>query len=301
MEWPPAMSSKLNGARAPGTLASNHAVTASASIPLMSAVDVSHRRRTYSSGLPVAFVGPMPAIDVTDATFEAEVIERSAQVPVVVDLWAEWCGPCKTLGPIIEKVVDETGGKVVLAKVDVDANPQIAQALRVQSIPAVFVARDRKVVQGFIGAQPEPVVRQFVESLLPTAEEDALAALLEAGDEASLRKVLEVDPGHERAVVAPRRAARAVRGAGRHRRGPGAARPHPRDAPRPGGSRRWPAWAPRPSPRSTTASRPSSTPCSIGCKDDEEARQEYVDVLELLGPDDPRTAEYRKPLTSRLF
>src|SRR5688572_3092298 len=108
----------------------------------------------------------MAYIDVTDATFEAEVLERSLRTPVVVDLWAEWCGPCKQLGPIIEKVVDETQGKVVLAKVDVDANPQIAQALRVQSIPAVFVAREGKLFQGFIGAQPEAAVRQFVESLL---------------------------------------------------------------------------------------------------------------------------------------
>src|SRR5262245_62425227 len=129
----------------------------------------------------------MPAIDVTDATFEAEVIERPAQVPVVIDLWAEWCGPCKTLGPILEKVIDETQGRVVLAKVDVDANPQLSQALRVQSIPAVFVAKDRRLMQGFIGAQPEATVRQFVQSLLPTEEEDALTALVAAGDEASLR------------------------------------------------------------------------------------------------------------------
>ena len=76
----------------------------------------------------------MTVIDVTDATFEAEVIEKSKEVPVVVDLWAEWCGPCKTLGPILEKVIDATNGKVVLAKIDVDANPGVSQAFKVQSI-----------------------------------------------------------------------------------------------------------------------------------------------------------------------
>src|SRR5215207_3948241 len=142
------------------------------------------------------------SIDVTDATFPAEVVERSKQVPVVIDLWAEWCGPCKTLGPILEKVIDATGGKVALAKVDVDANPGLSQAFRVQSIPAVFVAQQGKVYQGFIGAQPESVVQQLVDSLLPTEEDDKLAALLAVGDEASLRQALDLEPGHPDAVVA---------------------------------------------------------------------------------------------------
>ena len=90
--------------------------------------------------------------DVTDATFATAVIERSKSVPVVVDLWAEWCGPCKTLGPILEKVIAETNGAVELAKVDVDANPRVAQAFAVQSIPAVFALRDGKIVDHFVGA-----------------------------------------------------------------------------------------------------------------------------------------------------
>jgi putative thioredoxin len=239
----------------------------------------------------------MPAIDVTDATFEAEVIERSAQVPVVIDLWAEWCGPCKTLGPIIEKVVDETGGRVVLAKVDVDANPQLSQALRVQSIPAVFVAKDRKLFQGFIGAQPEEVVRQFVESLLPTAEEDALAALLEAGDEASLRKVLEIDPGNETAVVGL--AEHLVR-AGSTDEALALLERIPENAE----TRRVAALARMGS--SGVAAFDDGVEAKLAglldrVKDDDAARQEYLDVLELLGPSDPRTAEFRKRLTSRLF
>src|SRR5437868_5746610 len=141
------------------------------------------------------------SIDVTDATFPTEVVERSRSVPVVVDLWAEWCGPCKTLGPILEQVVDETQGQVVLAKVDVDANRQTADAFQVQGIPAVYALRDGKIVDGFVGAQPEAEVRAFVARLLPTEAEDALAKLLALGDERSLRQVLEVKPGHADAVV----------------------------------------------------------------------------------------------------
>src|SRR5688500_3828777 len=98
------------------------------------------------------------AMDVTDASFESDVLDRSTQVPVVVDLGAPWCGPCRTLGPIIEKVVADTGGKVVLTKVNVDDNPRISATFQVQSIPAVYALKDRKVVDGFIGAQPEPAV-----------------------------------------------------------------------------------------------------------------------------------------------
>src|SRR6188472_727246 len=110
-------------------------------------------------------------IEVTDETFEGTVIEGSSERPVVVDLWAEWCGPCRTLGPIIEKVVDATNGKVVLAKVDTDANPGVSQAFRVQSIPAVYALRDGAVIDGFVGAYPEHVVQEFVERLLPSEEE----------------------------------------------------------------------------------------------------------------------------------
>src|SRR3546814_11553259 len=96
------------------------------------------------------------SIDVTDATFATDVVERSKSVPVVVDLWAEWCGPCKTLGPIIEQVIAETDGKVVLAQVDVDTNPQVANAFQVQGTPAVHAARDGPAVDHFVGAQTGP-------------------------------------------------------------------------------------------------------------------------------------------------
>jgi putative thioredoxin len=138
--------------------------------------------------------------DVTDATFSTAVIERSMTVPVVVDLWAEWCGPCKTLGPILEKVIGESGGAVELAKVDVDANPQISQAFNVQSIPAVFALHEGKIVDSFVGALPEAAVRQFIEKLAPGAS--LSDQLVGAGDEASLRSALELDASNAGAAVA---------------------------------------------------------------------------------------------------
>jgi putative thioredoxin len=137
--------------------------------------------------------------DVTDATFATAVIERSTSVPVVVDLWAEWCGPCKTLGPILEKVIGETGGAVELAKVDVDANPEIARAFQVQSIPAVFALREGRIVDSFVGALAEPAVREFIEKLAPGAT--VVDQLVDAGDEASLRAALELDAANLDAAV----------------------------------------------------------------------------------------------------
>ena len=138
--------------------------------------------------------------EVTDATFEQDVLERSAQVPVVVDLWAEWCGPCRTLTPILEKVVAATDGKVELAKINIDENPQAAATFRVQSIPAVFALKDRQIVDHFIGALPENAVQEFIDRLAPApSEADNLVA---AGDEASLRRALELEPDHPGAVAA---------------------------------------------------------------------------------------------------
>jgi putative thioredoxin len=237
------------------------------------------------------------SIDVTDATFPTEVIERSRRVPVVVDLWAEWCGPCKTLGPILEKVVDDTGGKVVLAKVDVDSNRQTAEAFQVQGIPAVYALKDGRIVDGFVGAQPEAQVREFVARLLPTEAEDAVARLLAQGDEASLRQVLDVEPGHPEAVV---RLAELLVG-----RGDDAATAEAlallERIPESAETRRVAALA-----RVGAASEHDDVTAELEqllerVKDDDEARQRYVDLLEVLGPDDPRTATYRKSLTSRLF
>ncbi len=135
---------------------------------------------------------------VTDATFDAEVVERSRTVPVVVDFWAEWCGPCRQLGPVLEASVEETAGAVELVTVDVDANPQVAMRFRVQSIPAVKAFRDGRMVDEFTGALPRPMVDSFVRLLLPSEAD----RLVELGDEESVRKALELDPAHPGALAA---------------------------------------------------------------------------------------------------
>lgn len=237
------------------------------------------------------------SIDVTDATFATEVVERSKQVPVVVDLWADWCGPCKQLTPILEKVVDETGGKVVLAKVDVDVNRQVAAAFQVQGIPAVFALRDGQVVDTFVGAQPEANVRSFVERLLPAEEEDAVGKLVAAGDEASLRAALDLDPGHEGAVVGL--AELLVRRGGEE--DVAEALTLLERIPESAETRRVAALARVGADTAATDVTAELDGLLDRVKDDDDARQRYIDLLEVLGAEDPRTAGYRKQLTSRLF
>jgi putative thioredoxin len=110
-------------------------------------------------------------IDVSDETFNTDVVARSRTVPVILDLWAEWCGPCKQLGPILERLATEADGAFVLARVDVDANPQLSAALQVQSIPMVVAVIAGQVVDGFLGAIPEPQVRQWVGQVMQAAEQ----------------------------------------------------------------------------------------------------------------------------------
>ncbi|WP_433038810.1 tetratricopeptide repeat protein [Actinomycetospora sp. CA-053990] len=140
-------------------------------------------------GPPAAGGGaPDVVLDVTEETFQAEVIERSMQVPVVVDLWAEWCGPCKQLSPVLEKLAAEGRGAWILAKIDVDANPRISQAFQVQSIPHVVVVAGGQPVTSFNGAQPEPQLRQWITQLL-----DALRDQMPGIAEAEARAGGEVD------------------------------------------------------------------------------------------------------------
>jgi len=216
-------------------------------------------------------------MDVTDETFQAEVLDRSATVPVIVDLWAPWCGPCKTLGPMIEKAVADTGGAVELAKVNVSQG---------------------QVVDQFIGAVPEAQVTAFVQRLAPApSEADTLAA---AGDEASLRKALELEPDH---IVATEGLARILIDRG----DPAEALALLGRLPETEASRTLAAQA-RLLEGGVDVSGAGRADIDAKLdellervRDDDTARQEFVDLLEAMGPDDPRTKEYRRALTARLY
>jgi putative thioredoxin len=136
-------------------------------------------------------------MDVTQDTFQSAVIERSRELPVVVDFWAAWCAPCRQLGPVIERAIAARAGKVELVKVDVDSNQRLAIDYRVQGIPAVKAFKDGRVAAEFTGAQPPAAVERFLDSLLPS-EADLLVA---RGDEQSLRRAVELEPMRADAAV----------------------------------------------------------------------------------------------------
>ena len=235
-------------------------------------------------------------IDSTDATFNTDVIERSSTVPVVVDLWAPWCGPCKTLGPILDTVIDSHGGKVAGVKINIDENPAVAQAFQVQSIPMVVAFKDGQAVDGFMGAQGEPMIRGFVSKLLPTEEENQIEALIAAGDEMSLRAALELEADHEGAVLA---LAKLLVNDGRAEEGLALLERLPESAE----SRHIAALARTGDAASAGGDEVDTELAELltRVKGDDEARQRFVDLLEVLGPDDPRTAEWRKRLSTALF
>lgn len=239
-------------------------------------------------------------VDATDATFETEVLVRSEAVPVVVDLWADWCGPCKTLGPILEKVIGETGGKAELVKIDVDKNPQAAAAFRVQSIPAVFAIRNREIVDQFVGALPEAGVRSFVERLVPPkSPADKLAEL---GHEDGFRAALDLQGDHPGAVVG---LAELLVRRGRSEDveealGLLARIPETAEVRRVAALARIGGTAPVAEAVDDGVEVRLDALLEL-VKGDDAARQEFLDLLEVLGPEDPRTMQYRRAMTSRLF
>ena len=233
-------------------------------------------------------------MDVTDATFETEVIIRSGQTPVVVDLWAPWCGPCKQLGPILEKVIAETNGKVVLAKVNVDENPGIAQAFQAQSIPAVHAIVDGKPVDSFLGAQGEETVRQFVSKLATGAVEDPVDPRIAAGDEASLRALLDEEADHLDGVLAL--AALLIE------RGD--------DGDKSEALTLLERVPQNPDVRHLAALARAEAVEDIDsrlnellalAREDDEARQAFIDLLEVLGSNNPKATEWRRKLASTLY
>ncbi len=203
--------------------------------------------------------------DVTDETFGTDVLERSKTVPVIIDLWAPWCGPCTTLTPILEKVVGEAQGLVELAKVNVDENPQISQAFQVQSIPAVYAMKDGQVVDGFMGAQPESEVVALVQRLLDGSSAGPVDAEEAAGED---------DASGE----------------------PTISEPQPMDAPAA-------AEAPAPAapPADTAAIEAELEDILTRVKGDDEARERYLALLEQLGPEHPATNTFRRRLATALF
>jgi putative thioredoxin len=136
-------------------------------------------------------------VDVTESNFDADVLDRSHSLPVVVDFWAEWCAPCRQLGPILEREASKRSGRLELVKLDVDANPTVSRSYGIQGIPAVKAFHKGRVVAEFVGAQPTAVVERFLDSLLPSQAE----LLAQMGDEVSLRAALELEPGHADAAV----------------------------------------------------------------------------------------------------
>jgi putative thioredoxin len=255
----------------------------------------------------------VPAKDVSEKDFITEVIERSSQRPVVVDFWAAWCAPCRSLTPILERIADEHAEEVDLVKVDVDANPEVASAYGIQGIPAVKAFRNGAVVNEFVGALPEAAVRQFFSSIVPS-EADRLAASGEtasdpADAERTYRAALDLDRDNRTAVLG---LAEILASRGEFAEARSLLERLPEDA----DVRRLHAQIDL---AEVAANAPPSDPIARATADGDwepvlarlieevrngdrdGAREKMVDIFEVLGPEHPLTAKYRSELAAALF
>jgi putative thioredoxin len=253
------------------------------------------------------------AKNVSEQDFVTEVIERSYERPVVVDFWAAWCAPCRSLGPVLERIADQHAGEVDLVKVDVDANQQVAAAFGIQGIPAVKAFRNGGVVNEFVGALPEPAVGRFFESILPS-EADRLAAQGDAASdpaeaERAYRAALDADRGNRAGILG---LADILASRDEFAEARSLLDRVPEDA----DVRRLRA---RIDLAEAAGNAPASDPIARATADGDwepvlrrlmdevrngdrdRAREQMVDIFEVLGPEHPLTAKYRSELASALF
>lgn len=255
-------------------------------------------------------------VEATDQNFMETVVEESKRRPVVVDLWAAWCGPCRTLGPMLEKVAGERDGAFLLAKLDVDANPYTAGQFGVQSIPTVVAFRDGRPVDGFVGAVPEPMINEFVDRLLPTeADLGAQEALQEelGGDlsdaEAKYREVLQADAANRDARLG---LGRVLAETGRDEEAREMLMPLLPDleAERVLSALEVRSWAEISEPGTLASAKRLAAQGRFrealdgmlgALADDPDARRAMLEVFATLGDEEPIVAEYRRKLASALF
>jgi putative thioredoxin len=267
-------------------------------------------------------------IDVTEQTFQTDVLERSLQVPVVVDLWATWCQPCKQLSPVLERLAEQGRGTWILAKVDIDANPRIAQAFGVQSIPTVIALAGGQPVEAFSGAQPEPQVRQWIEALITefrdklpgiraaesgvgnaepeleeedprfVAAEDALERGDYAGAEAAYQRILDAEPANEQANAAIAQVRFLARAESADPSAVARADANPDDV----DAQLAAADAELATEQVDAAfARLVSTVGRTGGEERDRVREHLVGLFELFPPDDPRVMAARRALARVLF